>query len=75
MVANCQGMVYSADVATYSLIKPLFPLQLNTSLILAILQCFRIWDLDARGYHNSMWRMRIKGSDVMVIGFPNSEYS
>lgn len=39
------------------------------------LQCFRIWDLDARGYHNSMWRMRMKGSDVMVIGSPNSEYS
>ena len=39
------------------------------------LQCFRIWDLDARGYHNSMWRMRMKGSDVMVIGVPNSEYS
>ncbi|XP_034231426.1 protein O-linked-mannose beta-1,2-N-acetylglucosaminyltransferase 1-like [Thrips palmi] len=42
---------------------------------LQVAKCFRIWDLDARGYHNSMWRMRMKGSDVMVIGVPNSEYS
>ncbi|KAK3914406.1 Protein O-linked-mannose beta-1,2-N-acetylglucosaminyltransferase 1 [Frankliniella fusca] len=42
---------------------------------LQVAKCFRIWDLDARGYHNSMWRMRVKGSDIMVIGAPNSEYS
>jgi len=42
---------------------------------LQVAKCFRIWDLDARGYHNSMWRMRMKGSDVMIVGVPNSIYS
>ncbi|KAJ1519905.1 hypothetical protein ONE63_004143 [Megalurothrips usitatus] len=42
---------------------------------LQVAKCFRIWDLDARGHHNSMWRMRMKENDVMVIGYPNSEYS
>jgi hypothetical protein len=39
------------------------------------LQCLKIWDLDARGYHNSMWRMHMKGSELLVIGVPNSDYS
>lgn len=42
---------------------------------LFLFQCFKIWDLDARGYHKSMWRMRMKGSDMLVIGVPNSEYA
>ncbi|XP_054280090.1 protein O-linked-mannose beta-1,2-N-acetylglucosaminyltransferase 1-like isoform X1 [Macrosteles quadrilineatus] len=42
---------------------------------LQVAKCFKIWDLDARGYHKSMWRMRLKGSEVLIIGVPNSEYS
>uniref|UniRef100_A0A1B6FTU3 Protein O-linked-mannose beta-1,2-N-acetylglucosaminyltransferase n=1 Tax=Cuerna arida TaxID=1464854 RepID=A0A1B6FTU3_9HEMI len=42
---------------------------------LQVAKCFKIWDLDARGYHKSMWRMRLKGSELLVIGVPNSEYS
>ncbi|XP_023717300.1 protein O-linked-mannose beta-1,2-N-acetylglucosaminyltransferase 1 [Cryptotermes secundus] len=42
---------------------------------LQVAKCFKIWDLDARGYHKSMWRMRVKGSDMLVIGVPNSEYA
>ncbi|KAF4532879.1 hypothetical protein B566_EDAN001482 [Ephemera danica] len=38
-------------------------------------KCFKIWDLDARGYHKSMWRMHMKGSEMLVIGVPNSDYS
>jgi hypothetical protein len=44
-------------------------------IVLFLFQCFKVWDLDARGYHKSMWRMRMKGSEMLVIGVPNSEYS
>jgi beta-1,2-N-acetylglucosaminyltransferase len=44
-------------------------------ILLLLFQCFKVWDLDARGYHKSMWRMRMKGSEMLVIGVPNSEYS
>jgi hypothetical protein len=44
-------------------------------ILLFPFQCFKIWDLDARGYHKSMWRMRMKGSEMLVIGVPNSEYA
>ncbi|CAH0382442.1 unnamed protein product [Bemisia tabaci] len=42
---------------------------------LEVAKCFKIWDLDARGYHKSMWRLRMKKSELLVIGVPNSEYS
>lgn len=42
---------------------------------LQVAKCFKIWDLDARGYHKSMWRMRMKGSEMLVIGVPISQYS
>ncbi|GFG36124.1 hypothetical protein Cfor_01378, partial [Coptotermes formosanus] len=42
---------------------------------LQVAKCFKIWDLDARGYHKSMWRMHMKGSEMLVIGVPNSEYA
>ncbi|KAJ8887585.1 hypothetical protein PR048_013802 [Dryococelus australis] len=42
---------------------------------LQVAKCFKIWDLDARGYHKSMWRMHIKGHEMFVIGVPNSEYA
>ncbi|XP_049805744.1 protein O-linked-mannose beta-1,2-N-acetylglucosaminyltransferase 1-like isoform X1 [Schistocerca nitens] len=42
---------------------------------LQVAKCFKIWDLDARGHHKSMWRMHMKGSEMLVIGVPNSEYS
>jgi beta-1,2-N-acetylglucosaminyltransferase len=42
---------------------------------LAVAKCFKIWDLDPRGYHNSMWRFFYKGNHVLVVGVPNSPYS
>ncbi|KAK7601264.1 hypothetical protein V9T40_008705 [Parthenolecanium corni] len=42
---------------------------------LEIAKCFKIWDLDARGYHRSMWRLRLKGNEVLIIGVPSSDYS
>jgi len=40
-----------------------------------LFQCFKIWDLDVRGYHKSMWRLHMKGNEMLVIGVPNSEYA
>ncbi|XKL66269.1 hypothetical protein PGB90_009689 [Kerria lacca] len=42
---------------------------------LEIAKCFKIWDLDARGYHRSMWRFKMKGNEILVIGVPSSDYS
>ncbi|KAG8186088.1 hypothetical protein JTE90_003171 [Oedothorax gibbosus] len=42
---------------------------------LQIAKCFKIWDLDARGYHKSMWRLFSKGNHFLVVGVPNSSYS
>nr|CAD7612863.1 unnamed protein product [Timema genevievae] len=42
---------------------------------LQVAKCFKIWDLDARGYHKSMWRMHMMESEMLVIGVPNSEYA
>ncbi|XP_023726678.1 protein O-linked-mannose beta-1,2-N-acetylglucosaminyltransferase 1-like [Cryptotermes secundus] len=42
---------------------------------LQVAKCFKILDPDVRGYHKSMWRLHMKGSEMLVIGVPNSEYS
>nr|XP_046914678.1 protein O-linked-mannose beta-1,2-N-acetylglucosaminyltransferase 1-like [Dermatophagoides farinae] len=42
---------------------------------LHVAKCFRIWDLDARGYHKSMWRFFWHRHHVLVIGVPHSPYS
>ncbi|CAH3198689.1 unnamed protein product, partial [Porites evermanni] len=40
----------------------------------AIAKCLKIWDLDVRGFHKSMWRLWIKGSHVLIVGCPASPY-
>lgn len=40
-----------------------------------VAKCFKIWDLDARGYHKSMWRLYMKNNHLLVVGVPNSPYS
>lgn len=42
---------------------------------LQVAKCLKIWDLDARGYHNSMWRFFVNGRHMVVVGVPNSPYS
>ena len=37
-------------------------------------KCLKIWDLDVRGFHKSMWRLWIKGNHVMIVGCPASPY-
>lgn len=36
--------------------------------------CLRMWDLDARGFHNGMWRFWLKKNHVIVVGCPASKY-
>lgn len=36
--------------------------------------CLKIWDLDVRGFHKSMWRLWIKGNHVLIVGCPASPY-
>ena len=47
----------------------------DRTLFRKLFQCFKIWDLDVRGYHKSMWRLHMKGKEMLVIGVPNSEYA
>ena len=39
-----------------------------------IAKCLKIWDLDVRGFHKSLWRLWIKGSHVLIVGCPASPY-
>ncbi|CAL4093564.1 unnamed protein product [Meganyctiphanes norvegica] len=42
---------------------------------LQLAKCWRIWDLDGRGYHHGMWRLHMKDNLLLVIGVPYSQYS
>lgn len=42
---------------------------------LVIAKCLKIWDLDARGFHKGMWRLNLKRSHFIVVGYPYSKYS
>lgn len=42
---------------------------------LHLAKCWRLWDLDARGQHKSMWRLHLNGRPTFVVGHPASPYS
>ena len=42
---------------------------------LKIAKCFRLWDLDVRNFHNGLIRFWIKQNQMIVIGFPTSDYA
>lgn len=42
---------------------------------LKLAKCWRIWDLDVRGQHNSMWRLFLSRRPFLVVGVPASPYS
>ena len=33
-----------------------------------IAKCFKLWDLDVRGFHKAMWRFWIKENRIFVVG-------
>ena len=35
---------------------------------LNVARCFKLWDLDARGFHKAMWRFWIKENRIFVVG-------
>eukprot|EP00045_Choanoeca_perplexa_P009841 m.96341 g.96341 ORF g.96341 m.96341 type:complete len:615 (+) comp15048_c0_seq2:189-2033(+) len=37
--------------------------------------CFKIWDLDARGFHKALWRLWLNDTPIMVIGSSSPFYS
>ncbi|EDO45873.1 predicted protein [Nematostella vectensis] len=39
-----------------------------------VARCFRMWDLDVRGFHKSMFRFWIKENHIIVVGCPSSPY-
>lgn len=45
----------------------------NTWMQLA--KCYHLWDLDARGFHNGLWRIWLKGNQILIVGVPFSKYS
>uniref|UniRef100_A0A6A7G3Y6 Protein O-linked-mannose beta-1,2-N-acetylglucosaminyltransferase 1 n=1 Tax=Hirondellea gigas TaxID=1518452 RepID=A0A6A7G3Y6_9CRUS len=42
---------------------------------LHLAKCWRVWDLDGRGYHHGMWRLNLNSSPLLVVGVPHSPYS
>lgn len=66
-IPNTKGQVYVMYIKMNS--------QRDYSTWLQVAKCFKIWDLDARGYHKSMWRFFLKGNQILVVGVPNSPYS
>ncbi|CAG2114436.1 unnamed protein product, partial [Medioppia subpectinata] len=66
-IPDTKGQIYVV------FIKMVAPKDYSTWLSVA--KCFKIWDLDPRGYHNSMWRFFYKQNQVLVVGVPNSPYS
>ena len=39
-----------------------------------VARCFRMWDLDARGFHKGMWRFWIEKNHILAVGCPASVY-
>ena len=37
-------------------------------------KCFKLWDLDARGFHKGLWRFWLKKNQLLVVGVPFSAY-
>ncbi|WAR23362.1 PMGT1-like protein [Mya arenaria] len=38
-------------------------------------KCYKLWDLDVRGFHKSMWRNFLHGKHLVLVGVPASPYS
>ncbi|CAH1773117.1 unnamed protein product [Owenia fusiformis] len=38
-------------------------------------KCFKLWDLDVRGFHKGMWRLYMKGNPLYIVSVPISPYA
>lgn len=39
-----------------------------------VAKCLKIWDLDPRGYHKSLWRLWFNGNHILIVGCPASPH-
>ena len=39
-----------------------------------VARCLKVWDLDARGFHKSLWRMWLNENHVLIVGCPASPH-
>ena len=39
-----------------------------------VAKCFKIWDLDPRGFHKSLWRLWFNRNHVLIVGCPASPH-
>ncbi|XP_069979049.1 protein O-linked-mannose beta-1,2-N-acetylglucosaminyltransferase 1 [Penaeus vannamei] len=40
-----------------------------------IIKCLKLWDLDTRGHHKAVWRLKVQGTPLMLVGWPLSPFS
>ncbi|XP_050737950.1 protein O-linked-mannose beta-1,2-N-acetylglucosaminyltransferase 1-like isoform X2 [Eriocheir sinensis] len=42
---------------------------------MGVMSCLRLWNLDLRAHHKLLWRLRWKGTCLLVVGWPASPFS
>ncbi|XP_069158026.1 protein O-linked-mannose beta-1,2-N-acetylglucosaminyltransferase 1-like [Procambarus clarkii] len=40
-----------------------------------VMSCLLLWDLDVRAHHKLLWRLRWRGTPLLVVGWPASPFS
>ncbi|XP_047472816.1 protein O-linked-mannose beta-1,2-N-acetylglucosaminyltransferase 1-like [Penaeus chinensis] len=40
-----------------------------------IIGCLKRWDLDTRGEHKGLWRIKVQGTPLLLVGWPFSPFS
>ncbi|XP_042883723.1 protein O-linked-mannose beta-1,2-N-acetylglucosaminyltransferase 1-like [Penaeus japonicus] len=40
-----------------------------------IIKCLKLWDLDTRGEHKSVWRIKVHGTPLLLVGWPFSPFT
>ncbi|XP_042219974.1 protein O-linked-mannose beta-1,2-N-acetylglucosaminyltransferase 1-like [Homarus americanus] len=43
--------------------------------LMGVMSCLLLWDLDVRGQHNLLWRLRWRGTTLLLVGWPASPFS
>ncbi|XP_063861843.1 protein O-linked-mannose beta-1,2-N-acetylglucosaminyltransferase 1-like isoform X2 [Scylla paramamosain] len=42
---------------------------------MGVVSCLRLWNLDLRAHHKLLWRLRWKGTPLLMVGWPASPFS
>eukprot|EP00043_Microstomoeca_roanoka_P008152 m.78619 g.78619 ORF g.78619 m.78619 type:complete len:160 (+) comp14122_c0_seq2:126-605(+) len=72
---SCKQLVPEAshEDATFALY-----IQMNSSgdyeTWLQLAKCWKLWDIDVRGFHRGVWRFFQKQRPILVVGVPYSEF-